>query len=350
MLIRTVSKQEEGRRLDRFLMKLFPKAPLSLIYKALRTKTIKVNGKKGNPADRLLEGDRVHIFFSDERAADLGYPGTETSKEALIGPDFPVIPIIYEDQRILIWNKPAGVLSQKDTADSVSLSEYLLQYLAQKGEYRQNTGYRPGVCNRLDRNTSGIVVAAKTLGAAQAMNAAIREHHVEKIYLAICQGNCTWSEERLLIHRWKKDSGHNRVQLEKNTMDAPLDEQKRINETDIIACRAQALAVNVPESLTLFRLRLITGKSHQLRAQLAFEGFPILGDPKYCTEKHSAAAHIPHQLLHAYQFRFCHESDSLRDLMGRTFTAAPPEEFQRMLKRAFPEWFSILSDSGEKYV
>ncbi len=353
MLTWSVSKQEEGRRLDRFLMKLFPKAPLSLIYKALRTKTVKLNGKKGSPADRLQEGDMIQIFFSDVRAAELGYPGTESSKEVLIGPDFPVIPIIYEDQRILIFNKPAGVLSQKDTAQSISLSEYLLQYLSREEEYdpRQSMGFRPGICNRLDRNTSGIVVAAKTLSAAQAVNAAIRTHQVEKVYLAICQGDCFWTEERLLVHRWLKDPAQNRVQLEKYIENTEYREKEKHTGSDTIACRAQALATNPQKHLTLFRLQLITGKSHQLRAQLAFEGFPILGDHKYGGEMSAATSfHIKHQLLHAYQFRLCHVSDSLLDLTGRTFTATPSDEFQRILKNTFPNWFFILSDSGENNV
>lgn len=354
MLTWIVSKQEEGRRLDRFLMKLFPKAPLSLLYKALRTKTVKVNGKKGNPADRLQEGDVIHVFFSDVRAAELGYPGTESSsKEVLIGPDFPVIPIIYEDQRILIFNKPTGILSQKDTAQSISLSEYLLQYLTRKGEYdpRQNMGFRPGICNRLDRNTSGIVVAAKTLSAAQSINAAIRTHQVEKTYLALCHGNCPWQEERLLTHRWIKNPVRNQVQLEKYSIDTEYEEERRGAWSETIQSLAQVLAVNAKENLTLFRLRLITGKSHQLRAQLAFEGFPILGDPKYRGKMPiTTSSRVSHQLLHAYQFRFCRVSDPLQDLTDHTFTAAPPDALERILRRAFPDWFSILSDSGEKNV
>ena len=351
MLTWIVSKQEEGRRLDRFLMKLFPKAPLSLLYKAIRTKTVKVNGKKGIPAARLQEKDVIQIFFSNARAAELGYPGAESSKEVLIGPDFPIIPIIYEDRRILIFNKPADILSQKNTAQSISLSEYVLQYLMGKGEYDscQNIGFRPGICNRLDRNTSGIVVAAKTLGAAQAVNAAIRAQQVEKTYLALCHGICPWQEERLLIHRWIKNSVYNQVQLEKYSTDT---EKKRKGvASEVIQSLAQVLTVNVQENLTLFRLRLITGKSHQLRAQLAFEGFPILGDPKYQGEMPIATSFsVPHQLLHAYQFRFCCVSDPLQDLTDHTFTATPPDVFKRILRRAFPDWFSILSDSGEKNV
>ncbi len=352
MLTWIVSKQEEGRRLDRFLMKLFPKAPLSLLYKAIRTKTVKVNGKKGIPAARLQEKDVIQIFFSNARAAELGYPGAESSKEVLIGPDFPIIPIIYEDRRILIFNKPADILSQKNTAQSISLSEYLLQYLMGKGEYDscQNIGFRPGICNRLDRNTSGIVVAAKTLGAAQATeNAAIRAQQVEKTYLALCHGICPWQEERLLIHRWIKNSVYNQVQLEKYSTDT---EKKRKGvASEVIQSLAQVLTVNVQENLTLFRLRLITGKSHQLRAQLAFEGFPILGDPEVSRgDAHCDILFRAAPITACVSVSFRCVSDPLQDLTDHTFTATPPDVFKRILRRAFPDWFSILSDSGEKNV
>ena len=127
MLVRSVSEQEEGRRLDRFVMKMFPKAPSSLIYKAVRTKNIKVNGKRCSPADRLRQGDILQIYFSEERAAELGYMGFDVSEPVFTEPVFtepgiPPVPILYEDGKILAFNKPVGLLSQKDSPKSYSLS------------------------------------------------------------------------------------------------------------------------------------------------------------------------------------------------------------------------------------
>ncbi len=358
MLVRSVSEQEEGRRLDRFVMKLFPKAPSSLIYKAVRTKNIKVNGKRCSPADRLRQGDILQIYFSEERAAELGYMGFDVSEPVFTEPVFtepgiPPVPILYEDGKILAFNKPVGLLSQKDSPKSYSLSEYLLDYLSQKGEYhpRQNAGYRPGLCNRLDRNTSGIVIAAKTLAAAQAVNASIRSHEVEKVYIALCHGQCTWKEERMLCHQWIKDPVHNQVKLEKDNGNPISKGERGAGMADPIKSMARAVAVNKEENVTLFRLRLITGKSHQLRAQLAFEGFPILGDQKYHgTRTSSSSLHAKHQLLHAYQLRLRRVPDLLEDLREQTLTAPPPDDFQDILQRVFPDWSSILIDSGEKNV
>lgn len=161
MLEWEITEQEEGRRLDRYLMKVFPKAPSGLLFKAIRTKAVKVNGCRTEPAYKLKAGDQIQIYFTQERAVQLGYG--ERAQEAAVPGRMPFVPVVYEDDSIIIFNKPAGLLSQKDTAEGYSLSEYLLDYLRQKGEYSplDSKGFRPGLCNRLDRNTTGITVQEK---------------------------------------------------------------------------------------------------------------------------------------------------------------------------------------------
>jgi 23S rRNA pseudouridine955/2504/2580 synthase len=347
MLEWTVSKQEEGRRVDRFLMKMFPQAPLSLIYKALRTKTVKVNAHRADPGDKLNAGDHIQVYFSDERAAELGYHFQKAAPTPRIQSSLPSIPIIYEDEQVVFFNKPAGVLSQKDTPDSYSLSEYLVDYLTEKGgDY---TGaFRPAVCNRLDRGTTGIVAAGKTLGALQALTAMIREHSSEKTYLAICHGQCRWKKEMWLCHQWSKDNKRNQVSLEKVyvTENRPYN---LIKEGQVL-CLAKVLAVSSQYNLTLFSLQLITGKSHQLRAQLAAEGFPMAGDHKYTgkAKKENMPIPLKNQLLHAYTFKVQDASEPLQYLNGRTLTASPSNDFLRVAKLAFPQWVSIFaSNQGE---
>lgn len=345
MLEYTVSYQEEGRRTDRFLMKLLPKAPGSLIYKALRTKQIKVNDHRQNPEEKLLAGDRLQIYFSDERLSELGYQHTPVRIETT---SIPAVPVVYEDDQVLLFNKPAGLLSQKDTPDSVSLSEYLLEYLASTG---QNTagGFRPGLCSRLDRGTSGIIAAGKTLGASQQLSAAIREHRSEKIYLALCHGCCSWKDDMWLCHAWTKDAVRNQAMLRR--ISVRKDRPEELKEGQVL-CRARVLAVSKEHQMTLFSLRLITGKSHQLRSQLAYEGFSIIGDHKYrkTAYKEKEPFSVKHQLLHAYLFRLQDASDPLRYLNGRAFVAPPPSDFQKALQTVFPAWIPILSDQGENYV
>ncbi|MBQ7915780.1 MAG: RluA family pseudouridine synthase [Firmicutes bacterium] len=331
--------------MDRFLMKMFPQAPLSLIYKALRTKTVKVNAHRADPGDKLNAGDHIQVYFSDERAAELGYQ-KKTIPTPRVQSSLPSIPIIYEDEQVIFFNKPAGVLSQKDTPESYSLSEYIVDYLAGQGEVASNA-FRPAICNRLDRGTTGIVAGGKSLGALQSLTAMIREHSSEKTYLAICHGQCHWKKEMWLCHRWSKDSKRNQVSLEK----VYVSENRPYNliKEGQVLCRAKVLAISSQYNLTLFSLQLITGKSHQLRAQLAAEGFPMVGDHKYMgkEKKDSLPFPIKNQLLHAYTFKVQDALEPLQYLEHRTFAAPISGDFMRVTKLAFAQWVPIFSNQGE---
>lgn len=342
-----VSQQEEGRRLDRYLMKMLPKAPASLLYKMLRTRTVKVNGRRAEPSAKIAGGDRIQIYFSDERLADLGY--RSAVGPVVKAPAVGAVPIVYEDSFLVIFNKPANMLSQKNTPDSYSLSEYFLDYLSGRGDYRpqESRGYRPGLCNRLDRNTTGIVVGAKTLPAAQAVTQAIRERRSRKTYLAVCLGSCPWTQPRLLCHEWSKDGRNNQVSLKKAE---PISALPAGNQ---VLCRAQALTVCEKYHLTLFRIELITGKSHQLRAQLSAEGYPILGDHKYRgtgQTKTTLPFQVSNQLLHAFSFCMQDAPEPLENLSGRVFCAPLPDAFRQVLELGFPSWLQILGDQGEENV
>ena len=350
MLEWEITEQEEGRRLDRYLMKVFPKAPSGLLFKAIRTKAVKVNVCRTEPAYKLKAGDQIQIYFTQERAVQLGYG--ERAQEAAVPGKMPFLPIVYEDDSIIIFNKPAGLLSQKDTAEGYSLSEYLLDYLRQKGEYSplDSKGFRPGLCNRLDRNTTGITVAGKTLGATQALTQAIRLRQTEKTYLAVCLGVCPWKGARWLCHEWSKDDRSNQVSLKKGKILTSEPLQKP--EKDQVLCRVEALGTDLRHGWTLFRIRLITGKSHQLRAQLSSEGYPILGDHKYggTAQINKYPFSIRNQLLHAFTFCMQDAPEPLQELSGRLFCAPLPDEFRNVLKLGFSAWLQILDDQGEKNV
>lgn len=350
MLEWKITEQEEGRRLDRYLMKVFPKAPSGLLFKSIRTKAIKVNGRRTEPAAKLKAGDLIQIYFTQERSAQLGYG--ERPPESAVPGKMPFVPVVYEDDFVIILNKPAGVLSQKDTADGYSLSEYLVDYLRQKGEYRpsDSKGFRPGLCNRLDRNTTGIAVAGKTLSAAQALTQAIRSRQTEKTYLAVCLGVCPWKGVRWLCHEWSKDGRTNQVSLKKGKIFSS-EPMQQIGK-DQVLCSAEALGTDLRHGWTLFRIRLITGKSHQLRAQLSSEGYPILGDHKYggTAQINKNPLPIRNQLLHAFTFCMQDAPEPLQKLSGRTFCAPLPDEFRKILKLGFSAWLQILDDQGEKNV
>ena len=207
---RIVSSQEEGRSLGRYLEKQLPRAPKSLLYKLLRTKAVKVNGKRvQDPKYSLSSGDQVEIYLADARIAELQASDRTLYNSEQILKGMSKVQVLYDDENLTIFNKPAGMLSQKDRADAISLTEIGAAIIRQNQE--DLGGFCPGVCNRLDRNTSGAVIMAKTVRAAQAVNEMIQEGKIHKFYLAIVVGECGWKDSKLLTHYWRKDSKRNTV-------------------------------------------------------------------------------------------------------------------------------------------
>ena len=317
MIERTIKKNDDGQRFDKYLKKLLKEVGSSFIYKMLRKKNITLNGKKADGSEKVREGDMVRLFFSDETYAKfIGNTatafGTQNSAyEKLPRTD---LSILYEDEEILVINKPAGMLSQKAKPTDVSANEYLLSYLLDTNAVtpQELETFRPSICNRLDRNTSGLLVAGKTLHGLQAMSKLLQERTVKKYYCCLVRGNLK-KEQKISGYLWK-DEAKNRVMIHASEKPGA----KRI-ET---AYRPLKIYGNV----TLLEVHLITGRSHQIRAHLASIGHPILGDMKYgdavwndSLRKHTG---IRNQLLHASRMEF-------PDV--KILKAPLPEEFQKAM-------------------
>ena len=282
-----INANQSGQRFDKFLQKYMREATKSFIYKMLRKKNITLNGKKAQGNEKLEPGDKVVLFFSEETLEKFcgGQPRKKEGKKA-------AFPILYEDEQILVINKPAGMLSQKAKPEDVSLVELVQQYVGCE------PGFSPGICNRLDRNTSGIVVAEL-----------FRIREVEKYYLTIVKGAMT--EKKEVDGYLLKDAKTNKVTVYR--------EEKK--GSSYIRTGYEPLVTT--REMTLLQVHLMTGKPHQIRSHLSSLGHPVLGDAKYG----GAHPQINHQLLHAYELRFPKLGKPFEKISGKCFTATIPQIF-----------------------
>ena len=300
----TIGTNQCGQRLDKFLAKYLKEAPKSFLYKMLRKKNIKLNGARAEGNERLREGDIVALYLSDETIAKFcGRPLTVSGHVA----DNP-LEIIYENEHIALINKPAGLLSQKARPEDDSLTEQFVRYVGETEE-----GFVPGICNRLDRNTSGIVIAGKTLAGLQKMSELLRERQLAKYYLAVVKG--TMAKGGVIRGYLRKDKRTNRVELLST----------EVPGSAYIQTGYEPLCSD--GSFTLLRVRLFTGKTHQIRGHLGSIGHPIAGDWKYGGQ--IEGSRIKRQLLHAYEIEFPHMDGLFGDLDGKRFRAGIPEDFCR---------------------
>ncbi|HJB16533.1 MAG TPA: RluA family pseudouridine synthase [Candidatus Blautia excrementipullorum] len=312
-----IKENEAGQRFDKYLSKLLKEAPKSFHYKMLRKKNITLNGKKASGNEKLQVGDQVKLFLSDDTFSKFA------GKEEIPRARFP-LDILYEDNDILLINKPAGMLSQPDGSGEPSLVEFLTGYLLETGALSSEDlkTFHPSVCNRLDRNTSGIVAAGKSLAGLQELSALFRGREVRKYYLTLVQGVLT--EEKHIKGYLHKDAKYNKVSIYREKREGALPV-----ETIYIPLGSNG-------QVTLLKIRLITGRPHQIRAHLAAEGFPVIGDRKYgqepfnrkCMERYQ----LRHQLLHAWRLQFPGLSGKLERLSGQSFRAELPELFHYILK------------------
>lgn len=328
-----IRPEEAGQRFDKFLHKYMREAPGSFLYKMLRKKNITLNKRKADGSERLQEGDRIDFFLSEETIDKFRGVGSVSGfAEDMLRQEGKAayrtlgsLPILYEDRHVLLVDKPSGVLSQKAAPDDLSLNEWLTGYLSEKGEISEETlqTFHPSVCNRLDRNTSGIVICGKSLYGSQQMSRVIRDRSLHKYYLFYVEGQLreTRKTEGYLV----KDEAANRVRITQNRTPGSA----RI----VTAYRP----VWEGEAVTLVEAELITGKSHQIRAHLASEGFPLVGDHKYgnrtLNDKRMRQYGIRHQLLHAYRIVFPALSGELEPLSGREFRAPLPDLFQTLKRK-----------------
>lgn len=318
----TVTPNEAGQRLDKLLAKYMNQAGKGFLYKMMRKKNITLNGRKCDGSERLAEGDEIKLFLSDETIGKFS-AGEKLIPQAMPSDHKP--DIIYEDSHILVVNKPSGLLSQKAGEGDVSLNEVILGYLIRSGHMpaEQLRTFRPSICNRLDRNTSGLVVAGRSLAGLQVMNAVFRDRTIHKYYQCIVKG--ILKEKQLISGFLKKDEENNTVTV------YPLETE---NSVPILT---EYVPLAWGGRFTLLKVTLITGRSHQIRAHLASVGHPIGGDAKYGDRKVNldlkSRYNVRSQLLHSWKLRLPEDLPAPLDyLAGREFTAPLPEEFKRVLE------------------
>ncbi len=314
-----VNENEAGQRLDRLLGKYMKKAPESFLHKMLRKKNIKLNGSKAAGGEKVQAGDEITLYFSDETWEK--FAGTE--RRAKIQYPTAKLKILYEDRHILLVDKPQGMLSQKAQPSDVSLNEYVLGYLQRSGQWDPGqSGWKPSVCNRLDRNTSGIVVCGKTAEGLRQMSEVLRERTVHKYYQCVVAGRV--DEARHLKGYLWKDPEKNKVEILPDEREGALPV-----ETEYRPIRHGA-------DWTLLEILLITGRSHQIRAHLAQEGHPVIGDPKYGDHGINAVFRkrfgVQGQLLHACRLEFPEMREPLQALSGKIITSELPERMQILWK------------------
>ena len=316
-----VTENEAGQRLDKLLAKFLNQAPKSFLYKMMRKKNIVLNGKKCTGNEKLKQGDSIKLFFSDETIEKFSAGTYAIPKKEKIN----MLPIIYEDEQVLLMNKPVGVLSQKAKDSDVSAVEILINYLIETNQLskEQFRTFHPSICNRLDRNTSGILVAGKTLPALQEMNRFFKERTIAKYYRCLVKGRVIKNEDYIKGYL-VKDQKTNKVSITKNKTE------------EGVPIETEYCVIQSNDEVSLLEVHLITGKTHQIRAHLASIGHPIIGDYKYgdkqINEMYRQAYGLKSQLLHAYRLEMPSSNGSLAYLNDKKFVAELPDKFIKICK------------------
>ena len=322
-----IRENEAGQRLDKFLHKFMPLAPASFFYKMLRKKNITLNGKKAEGNEKLSVGDKLAFYLSDETIKgfqkDDGIGSSIHNEYERAFRELKGISVVYEDAHVIIMNKPAGILSQKAAPEDLSLNEWLIGYLLKNQclDAGQLSTFKPSVCNRLDRNTIGLVIGAKSLAGSQKMNELISSRSIRKFYRMLVKGHV--QKEETLEGYLIKNEKSNKVRL-----------VEKDDSGKAAYIKTRYYPVREFSDRTLVEAELITGKPHQIRIHLASTGHPLLGDYKYgdkaFNEKYKKQYHISSQLLYAYQLKMPKMEAPFEGLSDRVIEAPLPDEFKRL--------------------
>ena len=321
-----ITKNEEGYKLRKLCMNYLSLAPQSFIYKMLRKKNIVLNDKKADGNEVLKIGDSVKFYMRDETIA--GFQNISSNK-AMDKININPLEIVYEDDDMILVNKPAGVLSQKASTKDVSINEMIIDYLIQTGSISSESmkTFKPSVCNRLDRNTSGIIMASKSPAGAHYLTEAIRNRTIKKYYITVVHGNASIDG----VHKalLSKDSKTNKVTVTDLVRSDSNDSKQK---GDIIITGIKKMKYNRELDLSLLEIELITGKSHQIRAHLNYLGYPIIGDTKYGNKEINSLLYKKykqgHQLLTAYKVIF-------ED--GKSYMINPPHIYEGLFGNGYLE-------------
>ena len=298
-----INSNDANQRLDKFIQKSVPRLPQNMMYKAIRNKRIKINGKRAEISTRLQAGDIVQMYINDE------FFDTAVETEFMAAPA--VLDIVYEDENIVLIDKKNGLVVHEDNENTVdTLINRLKHYLYDKGEYKpdEENSFAPSLCNRLDRNTGGIVIAAKNAESLRILNQKIKDRELEKYYLCITAGVPPKKKDTITAYL-EKNSDDNIVKV----TDRKTDRNKTIITTYKV--------LKTKENLALLEIKLDTGRTHQIRAHMAYIGCPLLGDGKYGINRVNKEYKIKTQALYSYKLKFTFKSDSgcLEYLNGKEF-------------------------------
>lgn len=310
-----VTKNEAGQRFDKYLLKYLNKAGTGFIYKMLRKKNIVLNDKKANGNEILSVEDNVKLYLSEDTIISFREDKKAGFANKSVNGLDKKLDIIYEDDNVLLINKPCGILSQKAQKDDISINDIAVAYLLKNNPGKEDTTFIPSICNRLDRNTTGIIVVGKSLIGLQTMSKLFKDRTIHKYYLALVDG--VIKENSLISGFLTKDSKTNKVSISKT-------EKK---ESDYIETYYEP--IKYFDNMTLLKVCLITGKTHQIRAHLSSIGHPILGDYKYGNNKLNETIKkkykVKSQLLHSYILEFPRLDGELSNLSNKTFKAPIPK-------------------------
>ena len=303
-----IQKNDSGQRLNKFLEKAVPALPGGLMHKYVRLKRIKVNGKRTEPAYRLCQGDTVQLYINDEF---FERPSEQMAFQKIA---VPRVQVLYEDNNILLADKQPGMVVHADERGGAdTLIAHIQAYLAQSGQWdpRDEASFVPALCNRIDRNTGGIVIAAKNAQALRILNQKVKDRELEKRYLCIVHGRPR-PPEGLIENYLRRDEKRKQVTLHRT----------RVPGAKTARTRYRTLATE--GRLSLVECELLTGRTHQIRAHMASIGCPLLGDGKYGLNELNRPYGETGQALYAYRltFRFDGDAGALHYLNGRTFTVS----------------------------